>query len=1065
MRRLLEELDTLAPDERGRVFERQVVPWILRTSPVYRDQLKDVWAWDAYRQRHTWGPDIGIDLIAEDQLGRVWAVQAKAFASDLDVTWTDISTFVGAAAARTEVHCLVLITTARSVGRRAQEQLHGCGKSAIIIDRERLLELGLPDDVSLADLTKPRIAADRLVPRPHQGDAIAAAVEGFAKNERGQVIHPCGTGKTLTALWIKEALGSRRTLVFCPSLSLIDQTLRAWEAHKSAPFAAVVVCSDQTIGGSDDEDAGAAALELAVPPTTQAEPLREAMAAHADAVVVFATYQSSGVVAAAMHGTAFRFDLLIADEAHRTVGTPGGDFQRPLDDVQIGADRRLFLTATPRIVRTRSEPDAEGDAVEVVSMDDATIYGPRFQQFSFREAIERDLLSDYRVVVFGVTPGEVAQLIADRAYVTHDGTDVADADELATHVGLARTMREFGMRRTISFHHRVKSAGIFATRFLSVANWLPAEQRPDAPVWTAMLSGEDSIHKRRQVLRRLREGVDDECGLISNARCLAEGIDVPAIDGIVFVDPKSSDIDIVQAVGRALRKSKEKSTISTIVLPIVIPDDPAEATMALEGSRYAHIWRVIDALRSHDQVLGEALDAIRRGTVTHAGYGTSLPAKIVFRLPRHISSTFSDALSLKILERVTSSWEVGYAHLEAFRKEHGHARVPQGAKALDGTYRLGQWVSIQRATATTMPPERRERLDALGFVWDAIAFGWEEGYAHLAAYKNKHGDALVPQGAKALGGTYRLGQWIGVQRRKATTISSEQRQRLDALGFVWDVLSAQWEEGYAHLAAFTNKHGHARVPFRAKSLDGTYGLGQWVSNQRKTATTISAEQRQRLDALGFVWDVFSAQWDEGYAHLAAYKKEHGDALVPSGAKSLDGTYRLGQWVSNQRATATTMSPARRERLDALGFVWDVLSAQWEEGYAHLAAYKSKYGHARVPQGAKALDGTYTLGQWVSIQRATATTMPPERRQRLDALGFVWDALSAKWEEGYAHLAAFYKEHGHAQVPHKAKALGGTHRLGLWVMVQRRTAKSMSPARRERLDALGFVWDVRNSRKS
>ncbi|MSR07574.1 MAG: helicase, partial [Gemmatimonadetes bacterium] len=796
MRRLLQDLDSLAPKPRGDAFEFQVVPWILRQSAVYRDDLVQVWAWKHYHERYRWGPDIGIDLIAQERTGRLWAIQAKAHAPDHDVTWADISTFVGAAAAQPEIACLVLMTTAQSVGQRARHQLQRCGKQAIIIDRERLRDLGLPDDVGLADLTKPTITVPRLTPRPHQSEAIAATVEGFRSSARGQVIHACGTGKTLTALWTKEALGSQRAIVFCPSLGLVDQTLRAWQAQRSSPYTAIVVCSDQTIGGPDSEGEGAASLDLAVPPTTDAARLRQTLEENAGAVVVFATYQSSVVIAEALRGNPFRFDLLVADEAHRTTGLSGTDFHRPLDDAQIGADRRLFLTATPRIYKARRVPDADDDAVEVISMDDATQYGPVFHRLSFRAAIELDLLSDYRVVIIGVTPGEVADQIAQRAYVTHDDQDVAEASELATHVALARTMREFGMRRTISFHSRVKLAKVFADRFLRVTKWLPQTKRPTGSVWTETLSGEDPVHRRRKVLRRLQEGTGGESGLVTNARCLSEGVDVPALDGIVFVDPKSSETDIVQAVGRALRKSDDKSGDSTIVLPLVIPDDAGEATSELEGSAYAYTWRVVEALRAHDEVLGEELDALRRDVALKRGQaGARLPSKIILRVPTRVSTAFAQALTLRILERTTSSWETGYAHLEAYHARKDDCRVPALHKE-DG-FRLGQWVSHQRkaATAGTLSPERRAKLDTLGFVWDPLAEQWETGYAHLEAYHARKSDCLVPGLHKEDG--YRLGQWVGKQRTAASkgTLSPERRAKLDTLGFVWDLLAEQWETG------------------------------------------------------------------------------------------------------------------------------------------------------------------------------------------------------------------------------------------------------------------------------
>jgi superfamily II DNA or RNA helicase len=821
------------------------------------------------------------------------------------------------------------------------------------------------------------------------------------------VIHACGTGKTLTALWTKEALGSRRTIVFCPSLSLVDQTMREWQAHKSAPFTAVVVCSDQSIGGSDSEGEGASALELAMPPTTHAGQLREAMEAHAEAVVVFATYQSSAVVADAIRGSAFRFDLLIADEAHRTTGPAGGDFHRPLDDAQIGADRRLFLTATPRIYRARTKPDAEGDAVEVVSMDDSAQYGPRFHELSFREAIERDLLSDYRIVIFGVTPGEVEKLIADRAYVTHDGSDVTDAVELATHVGLARAMREFGMRRSISFHSRVKSAGVFADRFRSVADWLPQDQRPDAPVWTAMLSGEDSVHVRRQVLRRLRQGAGGECGLVTNARCLSEGVDVPAIDGIVFVDPKSSTIDIVQAVGRALRKADDKSRVSTIVLPVVISDDATEAITSLEGSTYAHVWRVVDALRSHDEVLGEELDFARRMSSLRTDHvEANLPQKIILRLPQRVSTIFSRAVTIRVLERTTSQWEVGFGHLAAFRAANGHARVPANFVAVDGCL-LGNWTVRQRSSADLLSPDRRARLDSLDFVWDLAVDRWEVGYAYLVEYHADHGSAAVPKRHISADG-FKLGLWCLRQRAAAGILSSDQRARLDGVGFPWEtrrtvVRSTRWVNGYAHLVAFRRDSGHCRVPLHFVTTDD-FPLGEWVEQQREAAprAQLADDRVSQLDALGFVWFRRLADWEDGYEELLIYRAHHGHAVVPPGYVA-DSGFELGQWAATQLIAYAEdqLSDEHYRLLNDIGIGWNTPEVRhflgghrrWREGYVQLEAYHKVHGHCNVLPGLITAGG-FHLADWVFEQEldSRCKRLSEYRRARLEALGFVWDAV-------------------------------------------------------------------------
>jgi hypothetical protein len=219
-----------------------------------------------------------------------------------------------------------------------------------------------------------------------------------------------------------------------------------------------------------------------------------------------------------------------------------------------------------------------------------------------------------------------------------------------------------------------------------------------------------------------------------------------------------------------------------------------------------------------------------------------------------------------------------------------------------------------------------------------------------------------------------------------------------------------------------------------------------------------AERRAQLDALGLVWDVLADWWEEGFRHLQAYVGEHRHCKVPSSYVTVNG-YPLGQWVQVRRRQQDSISAEQKARLDALCFVWDTPTDQWDEGFMHLEAFAKEHGHCRVPSSHVTADG-YRLGRWVSAQRQREQGMPAERRARLDALGFVWDQLSAQWDEGFKHLEAFAKEQGHCRVPRDFVTADG-HRLGLWVMVQRRQEDRISADRKARLDALGFVW----SRKS
>ena len=214
-------------------------------------------------------------------------------------------------------------------------------------------------------------------------------------------------------------------------------------------------------------------------------------------------------------------------------------------------------------------------------------------------------------------------------------------------------------------------------------------------------------------------------------------------------------------------------------------------------------------------------------------------------------------------------------------------------------------------------------------------------------------------------------------------MSPERCQRLDALGFVWNQFSAQWEEGVRFLEMFRQREGHCRVPTNHCEQD--FRCGIWVSNQRKKKDTMSPERRQRLDALGFVWDALTNTWEEGFRFLEIFHQREGHCRVPTNHR--EQGCRLGQWVRVQRENYDAMSPERCQRLDALGFVWDILTARWEEGFSFLARFHQREGHCRVPQSHH--EQGFRLGLWVAVQRRTRDSMPPERRLRLDTLGFVW----------------------------------------------------------------------------
>ena len=636
---------SLSPDEhrRGREFER-ICKWFLEHDPQYRRLIKRVWLWDDWPGR--WGRDKGIDLIAETFDEQLWAIQSKAYALTHSVTKNDIDRFLSESS-RKSIAYRLLITTAAELGHNAREVIQGQEKSVgyLLFSDLKNRELNWP--ASPDKLVAPQPPPHK--PRPDQVRAIADVVRGFRQHDRGQLIRACGTGKTLIGLRVAEAMKSQRTLVLVPSLSLVSQLLSDWAKDSLQPFRFLPVCSDQTIGGEDDLIAHVS--ELGVPPTTQPAEIA-AFLRGSGRRVVFSTYQSAPTVALAFQQHQLKpFDLVIADEAHRCAGVKEGPFATVLDVRQIRARKRLFMTATPRIASEASKSRADSLGLELVSMDDHAVFGPVFHELKFSDAIRLKLLTDYRVEIVGVDDPLYRQYAEEGAFVTVDGETITDARTLAGHIAVAKAIQKYDLRRIITFHGRVSRAREFADQFPQFLRWMPRRDQPSGQIWTELISGDMASSKRDAILDRLREVQPPARGIVTNARCLSEGIDVRALDGVAFIDPKESQVDIIQAVGRAIRKAEHKRH-GVIILPVYISSAEDDNTV-LEDSSFKQVWRVLKALRSHDDQLASELDNLRANLGKRGKVRASLPAKITINLPTRVTARFADAFYLRTVRAIT----------------------------------------------------------------------------------------------------------------------------------------------------------------------------------------------------------------------------------------------------------------------------------------------------------------------------------------------------------------------------------------------------------------------------
>ena len=770
----------VGPDSDGRVFE-DAVRWWLESDPFYAAQVKRAWLWKDWPGR--WGADIGIDVVAETHSGELWAVQAKAYAGH--VPKREIDSFISASA-RPEFSFRLLVTSGDSLGRNALTVFEAHSDRAYVC-RDGLEESRV-DWQQFLDGQKGEVV-DRKTLRPHQVEAVRDVIAGFKGSERGQLIMACGSGKTLTSLKIVEESGADLVLALFPSLLLLQQSMHEWLAEAETSFSVIAVCSDERV--SRDEDVAVShTTEIGIPVTTDPEVVAGFLKGSGRRIV-FATYQSSGVVAEAQTTSGAVFDLAVCDEAHRCATGTDSVFRTVLDDQQIRCVKRLFMTATPKIytaaVKTKANEASmiHGLDLDVVSMDDETVFGPVLHRLSLNDAIDQGILTDYQVVVIGCLESEVEEMIANGTLVqSHADGEITDARTVGRSIGLLKAMRTYGMRRAITFHSRVKLASRFAQELPATSRTLPTGDGPESEVWCGHVSGAMPTDARKHILRQLREV--SGYGIVSNAQCLKEGVDVPSLDGVAFIDPRSSHVDIVQAVGRAIRTSPDKQ-IGTILIPVVINehDDPEQA---LEGSEFNRIWEVIRSLRSHDDTLAEQIDQIRY-QIGKTGDSTDTKLdKLILNLPVKLDiQRFSNAIRLRLIEQTSTSWQQWLGAYEAFYDQNGHGRIPALHKTESGLS-LGQWVSNQRNARDRLSPERTAELDALpGWEWDAQAAAWQQNVAAYLEFYEQNGHGRVPNTYKTESGLS-LGQWVRNQRTQRDKMSAERRAEVEALpGWVWSV--------------------------------------------------------------------------------------------------------------------------------------------------------------------------------------------------------------------------------------------------------------------------------------
>lgn len=989
--------------EKGRQFE-YFVKWFLINDPTWKTQVAQVWRWDEYPNR--WGKDLGIDLVFKHKNGDLWSVQAKCYAETTSITKAHIDSFISESSSKTFAGRLLIGTTDR-LADNAKKVCDRQNVTRFLLSDFESSPFEFPnhyDELSRIGPAKPP------APRKHQLEAIRAVQEGFKHIDRGQLIMACGTGKTFTTLWIKEALDANSTLILLPSLGLLSQTLHEWTKAASKSFEVLCVCSDDSVGKKGDDESYDSVAQLPFPVTSDPQRIQSFLELQKPKVV-FSTYQSSPLVAEAQAAiTGIEFDLIVADEAHRCAGVVGDGFSSVLNGQRLRGKKRLFATATPRTYSKQIKSAAEGRGIEVVGMDDEAVFGTPLYTLSFSEAIERKLLTDYRVVIVGVDDAMLASWIENREIVRTDTGIQTDAKSLAATVGLLKAIKDYDLHRLISFHSRVKGAEAFAKEIHEVQAWLPLAVRLKGKLNSDYVSGEMPTDKRRQKLSHLKNVADGEVALLSNARCLSEGVDVPSLDGVAFIDPKNSQIDIIQAVGRAIRLSTNK-TAGTIVLPVFIEKgDTAEEV--IERSDFKQIWGVMAALKAHDETFANELNQLRMA-MGRKGEGFKIEGldKIVIDLPVTVDASLVYALKAQLVVATTASWDQWFGILLRWREETNQS-IPEVADVYEGS-KIGVWAATQRTSYTrgNLTADRILKLEELeGWSWDRVEELWESGVNCLVRYWDKYQSSRVPDRYVDPVTGLKLGQWVKTRRLDFSRqkLAQDRIKRLEKFpDWSWDPSGDDWWKMLGEVREALKTSNLAEIE-RSRKLDSQYApLAVWIVRQKSCYLAwqsrsadlksyrrkLSVEEIAALESLhGWSWDRRRDAWIANFDVLQLCLRDMSiEDVIPS--TQFNGV-KIGRWLTKQRVAfkSGSLEEWKKDKLIGVGWKPNPFDDIWEIRFNLLLLYGMKHGHHTVPQ-AEVFEG-FALGRWVSNQRINfhKGKLSDDRKNRLQALiGWIWDA--------------------------------------------------------------------------
>ncbi|MBF0454678.1 MAG: Helicase associated domain protein [Magnetococcales bacterium] len=907
---------------------------------------------------------------------------------------------------------------------------------------------------------------------------------------RAILVPPLGAEVWQTARHLLENMGSQRIgLVILPSQNQVRELIHFWRRESSWSTLTPLVVLQGT-GKTKPAD-------LDYPITRSLAGLRHFFHCRVSSgtKVILGTDELLPLVQRAILGFP-PIEMALILEAHRLETPQGESLKKSFSEKRLPIQKLFFISSTPQRMNPL-KPNREGEIQPLYSFGNPEQYGPTVSLGTLPAAIQKKSIRPWKVLL-PLVMGEQNHPAA-----------------LALCVDKKPTVRHIHTR-----HASAKEAQAFAQ------GWL--ESRPESlNLFTPFcLEGQKGAAQLDQTIGDYHHSSHALLSLINTPEF---GFGLPQADLIYFVQGARREEPHTFHPVLSPRQGEQSGLIAiALFLPTLSASQPPQEGWLAALDRCDDLWLSLQLFREQDTTFAEELRTIRINWGRTGRWeleplsqwleplyelepDPKMTQAILIHCTRRLTTLWDERFGqllafrdrynhceipprwadnpelslwaeqqrktryqgrlsadrIKELEEIgfiwdpkKAAWEKQFKNLLLYRSQHQHCKVPKGWTE---NPELADWVIQQRRAFQSgrLEPEWSQRLDEVGFVWDLEVEAWESGFATLKKFRHLHGHAQVP---KEYPQNPSLGEWAESQRRqeKSGRLAPERIERLDGLGFIWNLEEAAWEERFQLYERYRQLHGHGKVPDRDKNLPK---LSDWAAAQRKEQArgTLDPSREQRLNDAGFVWDLEATAWEEAFVRLKSYKIQHNHCTLPDKglpAGSLEQS--LSQWCQEQRALRRRgrLHPTRINRLTALGFCWDLKIAEWEAMFADFLFFKRCQGHGKLPDSYRP---NPLLGQWAKTQRRERTMgkLDTEREGRLEEAGFVWDLEAAAWDEGFEKLCRYHQKEGHFNLPLKLKS---DPDLPLWVKKQRSlyNKKSLKSSRRERLEKIGFVWDIREA---